>query len=82
MIASWSVSSGEMARMLPMVIVCTETETGFIDTMKRPRPKKAVKISPITTSIFSPDRSERRSIAAAARPPARKAPRAKGRPSM
>lgn len=37
---------------------------------------------PITTSTFSPDRSDRNSIAAAASPPEMNAPRAKGSPRI
>ena len=82
MMMSCSVSSGVMARILPMVMVCTLTDMGFSDTMKRPSPKKEVKMMPMMTSIFRPDRPDRNSIAPAASPPARKAPKAKGRPSM
>ncbi len=82
MIASCSVSPGLMARMLPMVIVCTLIATGLTDTMNSPRPKNAVKMMPMITSIFSPDRPDRNSIAPAANPPARNAPSANGRPSM
>ncbi len=50
--------------------------------MKRPKPKKDVKISPITTSIFNPDLSERNSIVIAARPPEINAPKANGNPRI
>ena len=82
MMATWSVSSGVIARMFPMVIVCTDTATGFTEIMKRPSPKNEVKMMPMITSTLRPDRSERNSIAAAASPPEMKAPSAKGMPSM
>ena len=61
-----------------MVIVWIDTVMGFTDTMNRPSPKKDVKIRPMITSTFSPERPDRKSIAPAARPPAMKAPKAKG----
>ena len=82
MSASCSVSSGVMARILPMVIVMISTGTGLMDTMNRPKPKKDVKISPMMTSGLSPERSVSNSIAAAAKPPDKNAPSAKGRPSI
>ena len=82
MIASCSVSPGVIARILPMVIVWTSMPTGLIETMNSPNPKKLVKIRPMITSTFSPERSVRNSIAPAASPPDRKAPSAKGSPSM
>ena len=45
MMTSWRVSAGVIARMLPMMMVCTFTAVGDSDTMNRPRPKKEVKIS-------------------------------------
>ena len=65
-----------------MVMVCTETDIGFTDTMNRPSPKNEVKISPMITSGFSPERSDKNSIAPAASPPAMKAPSANGRPRI
>ncbi len=82
MMTSCSVSSGVMARMLPIVMVWMETAIGLSDTMKRPRPKNAVKMSPMIVSTLRPERSDRNSIAVAASPPARNAPSANGRPSM
>ena len=82
MMTSCSVSSGVIARMLPMMIVWIEIAMGLRETMNSPSPKKLVKISPITTSSFSPERCRSASIASAASPPDRKAPSAKGRPSM
>ena len=82
MIASCSVSPGLIASTLPMMMVWIEIAIGLSETMNSPSPKKAVKISPITASSLSPERDCRNSIASAARPPDRKAPKAKGRPSM
>ena len=79
--ASCTVSAGVMARMLPITMVWIDTAIGCTEMMNSPRPKNAVKISPITTSDFSPERSCSASIEAAASPPATKAPSAKGRPS-
>jgi hypothetical protein len=82
MTTSWAVSAGVTARMLPMTMVWTFTLVGDSETMKRPRPKKVVKISPMTASCLSRVIAWSERIAAAARRPARKAPAAKGRPSM
>ena len=82
MTANCSVSSGVMARILPMVIVMISTGTGLTETMNRPKPKNEVKISPMMTSGFNPERSVSSSIAAAASPPDKNAPSAKGRPSI
>ena len=65
-----------------MTMVWMLTDIGDSDTMKRPSPKNDVKMMPMITSIFSPDRPDRNSIAPAASPPAMNAPSAKGRPSM
>ena len=81
MITSCNVSPGLIARMLPSVMVWMLTAIGRSEIMNSPSPKNEVKISPITASSFRPERWFRISIAAAARPPDRKAPRAKGRPS-
>ena len=82
MIASCSVSPGEMASTLPSVMVWTFTEAGLSETMKSPSPKKEVKMSPMMASSLSPVRWFRKSMESAASPPERKAPSAKGRPSM
>jgi len=71
-----------MARMFPIVIVWIDTDMGFRDIIKSPKPKNDVKIRPIITSIFNPDLSERKSMVTAARPPEIKAPKANGRPRM
>ena len=60
----------------------TFTEVGDSDTMKSPRPKKEEKIRPMMASSFSLVRWLRKSIAAAARLPEKKAPMENGRPSM
>ncbi len=65
-----------------MTMVWIDTEVGKIEIRNSPRPKKLVKIRPITVSVFRPVRLDRNSMAAAARPPDRKAPRAKGRPRI
>jgi hypothetical protein len=65
-----------------MVIDCGLTGVGKIEIRNRPRPKNPVKIIPITVSVFRPERLDRNSIAAAARPPDRNAPSAKGRPRI
>ena len=65
-----------------MMMVWMLTDIGESDTMNRPRPKNDVKMIPMMTSIFRPDRPDRNSIAPAANPPARNAPSAKGSPSM
>ena len=82
MMAICSVSCGVMARMLPMIMVWTLIEVGLTEIMNRPRPKKEVKMMPMMTSIFRPERSLRKSMEPAASPPAMKAPSEKGRPSM
>ena len=82
MMASCRVSSGVIARMLPSTMVWMFTEVGESDTMKSPRPKKEEKISPMMASSFSLVRWLRKSMAAAARPPEKKAPMENGRPSM
>ena len=82
MIASCTMSCGAMARILPIMMVWMLTDMGDSDTMNRPKPKNAVKMMPMITSIFSPDRPDRNSIAPAAMPPAKNAPSAKGRPSI
>ena len=82
MIASCSVSPGVMARMLPMMMVWMLTDMGASETMNRPNPKKEVKMMPMITSILSPERPERNSIAPAASPPEMNAPSAKGRPRI
>ena len=82
MMASCSVSSGVMARMLPSTMVWMFTEVGDSETMNRPRPKKEEKIRPMMASSFSLVRWLRNSMAAAASPPEKKAPIEKGRPSM
>ena len=58
------------------------TEVGDSETMNSPRPKKEEKISPMMASSLSRVRWLRNSIAAAARPPEKKAPIENGRPSM
>ena len=65
-----------------MVIVMMSTDTGLTEIMNSPSPKNEVKISPMITSGFNPDRSDSSSIAAAASPPDRNAPKANGSPSM
>jgi hypothetical protein len=82
MMTSCSVSSGVTARMLPMTMVWMFTEVGDSEIMNRPRPKKAVKMSPMTASSLSLVRWVRNSMAPAARPPEKKAPSEKGRPSI
>ena len=76
------MSAGVTARMLPSMMVCMFTLVGESETMNRPRPKKEVKIRPITASCFSRVIAGAARIAAAASAPARNAPAAKGRPSM
>ena len=67
MMATCSVSSGVIARMLPSTMVWMFTEVGESDTMKSPRPKKEEKIRPMIASSFSLVRWLRKSMAAAAR---------------
>ena len=74
MIASWAASNGVIARMLPNTMVWMFTDVGDSEAMNRPRPKKPVKISPMTASVRSMERELTNSIAAAASPPERNAP--------
>jgi hypothetical protein len=74
MIATWITSPSEMPRMLPMTIACTSTAVGFSETISRPNAKNEVKTMPITASSRSLVRCRTITIAAAARPPAKKAP--------
>ena len=80
--ANCSVSWGVIAKILPIVITCTDTDIGLIETINNPNPKKAVKINPMITSAFKPDRSDKNSMAPAAKAPARKAPSANGKPRI
>ena len=63
------------------MIVSIDIDIGYSDTTNSPTPKNAVKIMPITTSVFNPDRSLRNSIKEAASPPEINAPIAKGKPN-
>ena len=58
------------------------TDIGDTDIINKPSPKKAVKIIPIIASSLSLERCRKKSIEPAANPPATKAPRANGSPSM
>ena len=71
-----------MASTLPSMMVWMSSAVGRIETMNSPSEKKPVKTTPITASWRSRVEAPSASMAAAARPPERKAPRAKGRPSM
>ena len=79
-IPTWIISSKEIARILPIIMVWTEIDMGLMEIMNNPNPKKDVKIIPITASTFRPERSERKSLVPAAMPPEIKAPKAKGIP--
>ena len=82
MITNCSVSSGVIARILPIVIVWTDTAIGLSETMNSPNPKNPVKIIPIITSDLRPERLDKNNIEPAAKPPAINAPKANGRPSI
>jgi hypothetical protein len=56
--------------------------SALIDTMNSPSAKNETKIMPMIASSRSRVRERMASMAAAASPPARKAPAANGRPSM
>jgi len=60
------------------MIESKETEIGFSDTTNNPSPKNEVKISPMMTSTYKCERSDKNNIAIAARPPETKAPKANG----
>ena len=51
--ASWIISSGAMARILPRMMVWIFTDVGFSDTINSPIPKKEEKISPIIASSLA-----------------------------
>jgi hypothetical protein len=76
------VSAGVIASTLPSTMVCTLIGVGEIETMNSPSAKKEMKDHADHRILAQPVRARINSIAAAASPPARNAPAAKGRPSM
>ena len=80
MIATWTTSSSEIARMLPSTIVWTLTAVGQIETISRPSANNEVKTRPITASSRSRVCCLTNAMPSDARMPAKKAPTANGKP--